>query len=164
VSPEARELLPEYSARLVALGRAHDLLTRENWQGAPLREVVDSVIGPLASPSQRFKVGGPDVEIGPRHALALTMLLHELCTNASKYGALSVPEGRVSILWSTEGADVVDLDWTESQGPPVVPPERRGFGTKLIQGSLRGGLGTVELDFPPEGVSCRIRLTLDIPA
>jgi two-component sensor histidine kinase len=161
VSPEARELLPEYSARLVALGRAHDLLTRENWQGASLREVVDSVIGPLASPAQqRFTVAGPDVEIGPRHALALTMVLHELCTNAGKYGALSVPEGRVSILWSMEGVDVVDLDWSEQDGPPVVPPERRGFGTKLIRGSLRGGLGTVQLDFPPAGATCRIRLTL----
>lgn len=166
VSPEARELLPEYSARLVALGRAHDLLTRENWQGAALGEVVESVIGPLAGPAQqRFTVDGPTIEIGPRHALALTMVLHELCTNAGKYGALSVPEGRVSIRWSTPGPDAVDLDWAESNGPPVEPPKRRGFGTKLISGSLRGGLGTVDLEFPPAGVTCRIHLTLgDAPA
>jgi two-component sensor histidine kinase len=163
-SPEARELLPEYSSRLVALGRAHELLTRESWQGAPLREVVDTVIGPLAGSDQsRFAIGGPDVELGPRHALSLTMVLHELCTNAVKYGALSVPGGRVSILWSSDGREV-DMTWEESGGPPVRPPERRGFGTKLIKGSLRAGLGGTELDFPSTGVVCRIRLDLTAPS
>lgn len=147
-----------FEARLFALSRAYDLLTRENWAGVSLAEVVAAVIEPYRSATvDPFTIAGPALRAPPRMALSLSMALHELCINAAKYGALSAG-GRVSLTW-TDGARL-RMVWRESDGPPVAPPTRRGFGSRLIERGLAHDLGgTVVLDFAPEGVVC----TIDVP-
>jgi two-component sensor histidine kinase len=121
--------------------------------------------GPLRRRPRRLD--GADVLLPPGAALALGLAFHELATNAAKYGALSAGAGRVSVRSGTaEGADGrhLELEWTETGGPPVVAPERRGFGSRLIEQSLRGGTGEARLDFRPEGVAVRLRVRLGAPA
>ncbi len=150
-----------FEARLMALSRAHDVLTRENWEGASLREIVDVAVSPYAGPegTARFLVEGPHVRLQPRMALALAMALQELATNASKYGALSSAAGRVGIRWSLEeaGGRRLRLAWEESGGPAVAVPGHRGFGTRLVERSLAQDLdGEVRIEFKATGVVCRI--------
>ncbi|MGJ4802439.1 sensor histidine kinase [Luteimonas sp. SDU82] len=148
-------------SRLRTLATTHDMLTREKWAGASVEEIVRVAMGQcLEAGSPRLDAQGPTVQLDPRRAVALSMALHELCTNATKYGALSVAEGRVRIHWSLEdeaaGARLL-LEWRESGGPPTRPPERGGFGTRLLQRGLQHDLGgKVILDFNPEGLRCRI--------
>jgi two-component sensor histidine kinase len=113
------------------------VLTRESWEGAELRSIICEALAPYRG---RFDVEGSILRLTPRMALALAMALHELCTNAAKYGSLAVPQGRVSITWtvSEEGRRLV-LRWKELNGPPVSPPTRRGFGTRMIRQSVRAG-------------------------
>ena len=145
--------------RICSLARAHDLLTARNWIGAALGQVVRQAIEPFSS--SRFAVGGPEVEVTPRHALALSMAVHELATNAAKYGALSTPEGKVEIRWRVAGAELA-LAWRESGGPPVTPPSREGFGTRLLQRGLVSDLGgRTRLDYAPTGVVCELTAPLD---
>ncbi|WP_132251521.1 HWE histidine kinase domain-containing protein [Methylobacterium segetis] len=151
---EARKTL---EARLQSLSAAHDVLTRESWEGATLAEIVESALRPFqAGSGRRFKASGPEVRLSPRLALAFVMALHELATNAVKYGALSTDEGRVILNW-----DIVDgsaperlcLRWEELGGPPVTPPTQKGFGTRLIERALAAELGgTAEIDYRPRGV------------
>ncbi|OAS25836.1 sensor histidine kinase [Methylobacterium platani] len=158
-----------FEARLIALARVHDVLTRESWEGAELAEVVKDALAPLEGPRggtdapPRFVVDGPALRLPPRIALSIAMALHELATNAVKYGALSVPAGQVLLSWSTaEGR--LTLRWQERGGPLVVPPTRTGFGSRLIERSLARELdGTVSLSFPPEGVVCTIVAPLGEP-
>lgn len=151
---EARET---FEARLVALSHAHDLLTRENWRGAELSEIVREETLPYAD---RITAEGPPVTLSPSTALALAMALHELATNAAKYGALSTPAGHVRISWKLPPGRL-DLTWREAGGPPVDAAARRGFGTRMItQGLSRQLQGTVELAFKPEGVVCCIDIPL----
>ena len=114
----------------------------------------------LQGDEQRFDIHGPPMELEPQRALALSMALHELCTNAMKYGALSVAQGRVRIHWTSEpqqGRRSLVLHWQEMDGPPVVAPAHRGYGSRLIERGLRHDLGgDVALDFQPAGVHCRI--------
>lgn len=154
-----------FQARLLALAKAHDLLTASRWAGTCLRDVVETAIGPcMGHGLERFSIDGPAVRLCPRPSLALSMALHELCTNAVKYGALSVPAGRVRIHWHIrEGDDRrrLLLAWQESGGPPVTPPTRRGFGTRLVERGLRHDLGgEVELAFGHGGVTCSIDMPL----
>ena len=153
-----------FSSRIVALAEAHDLLTRENWEGADLHEVAARVAEPHGG-AARFELGGPAVRLSPKTALSLSMALHELATNAVKYGALSMPEGRIRIAWELvpdPGAARLDLTWTERDGPPVTPPTGRGFGSRLIERGLAAELsGSATIDFQPAGVVCRIRALLD---
>jgi two-component sensor histidine kinase/CHASE1-domain containing sensor protein len=158
---QAREV---FEARLMALSQAHDLLTRDRWRGAGLADLVAVEIAPYeAGRTGRVGVEGPSVWLPPNAALALGMALHELVTNAVKYGALSGPEGRVDIRWSVTGEAPerrLSLYWVESGGPPVAKPRRRGFGTRLIVSGLARQLdGEVSLDFAPAGVRC----TIDMP-
>ncbi|MFC3070534.1 PAS domain-containing sensor histidine kinase [Phenylobacterium soli] len=148
--------------RLVALSRSHDVLTREHWRGADLREIVTESLRPFAGPgADRFEVAGPSVRLNPQSALAIGMALHELATNAVKYGALSVPAGRVSVAWRIGADGELMLTWRESGGPPVTPPTRQGFGSRLLkQGLARELSGAVTLEYLPEGVSCTIRARL----
>ncbi len=163
--PQAQEA---FSARIVALAEAHDLLTRENWESADLVDLLDRLEA-LHGGAQRFVVDGPSVRLSPRIALSLSMALHELATNAVKYGALSTPAGQVRVAWSVEPAGVqgrvrphLILTWTETGGPPVSPPTRRGFGSRLIERGLAAELsGEAHIDFQPDGVVCRIEAGLD---
>ncbi|WP_230532160.1 HWE histidine kinase domain-containing protein [Microvirga roseola] len=148
-------------ARLFALSRAHDVLTRENWEGAGLRDIVTEALAPYCHDREnRLHVNGPDLRLSPRMALAIAMALQELATNAVKYGALSNTSGEVRIAWSTvqEGnMQRLHLTWIESGGPPVEPPRRRGFGTRLIERSLAHDLGgQVGIAFEPMGVTCTV--------
>jgi two-component sensor histidine kinase len=155
--PAAERASKDIESRLVALSRAHDVLTRENWEGASLREIVAQAIEPYRrSDAGRFKTEGPDIRLAPRTALALAMAFHELGTNAAKYGALSNESGRVEIKWSVSEdteAPHLRLRWTEKGGPPVGKPAHRGFGSRLIERSLALDLGgEASLRFDPAGV------------
>ena len=150
-------------ARLLALAAAHDVLTRECWEGADLDDVVAGLLAPHGGrEAGRFRVSGPPIRLLPRAALGVAMGLHELATNALKYGALSAKTGHVAIRWKIVPGTAARfrLTWTERGGPPVAPPARRGFGTRLVERSLARDLdGTAEIDFAPEGITC----TIDAP-
>jgi two-component sensor histidine kinase len=159
--PQAQEA---FSARIVALAEAHDLLTRENWEGADLLDLLGRLEDLHGGPG-RFTTEGGSVRLSPRMALSLSMALHELATNAVKYGALSSLEGHVRIGWTvvTGGTHPrLGLTWTEVGGPPVSPPTRRGFGSRLIERGLAAELsGEAHIEFRPDGVVCRIEAGLD---
>jgi two-component sensor histidine kinase len=145
-------------ARIGSLAHAHDLLTERNWAGADLRDVIAQTIAPFAA--SQFQISGAALEISPKHALAFSLALHELATNAAKYGALSRAEGRVELAWEAS-ATMLTLHWREHGGPPVAPPQRRGFGSRLLKEGLARELdGRAELDFRPDGVRCEISAAL----
>lgn len=155
-------------ARLVALGKAHDILLSGEGQGAALEAVV---AGALAIHDDgepgRIRLSGPPIEVGPKAALSLALMIHELATNAAKYGAFSVPGGRVGVNWTVSPGDaqaaepVVTMTWTERGGPPVAAPSRKGFGSRLIERGLSGAVGgETQTLYAPEGVTCRIRAPL----
>ncbi|EIM29073.1 PAS domain-containing sensor histidine kinase [Microvirga lotononidis] len=160
---ESRHKFQAFEDRLFALARAHDVLTRENWEGAELREIIDEVVEPyLRQKTKHFEIEGEHLRLIPRTALAIAMAIHELATNAAKYGALSVPSGCVVITWTlAPGAEPrLVLRWQEKGGPPVTAPTRRGFGTRLIERSLSTDVGgDVQLTYAPTGVVCE----MDIP-
>ncbi|WP_336486442.1 sensor histidine kinase [Methylobacterium nigriterrae] len=159
---EARDAV---TARLMALAQAHDLLLQGSWTEASLRTLVEGAARlHTHGEAGRFRIAGPDaVTLGPRSALSMALVLHELGTNAAKYGALSTPAGHVTVSW--EQADVAGearlrFRWQEAGGPPVAPPRRRGFGSRLIERSLADGFGAaVHLAYPAAGVT----LTLEAP-
>ena len=152
-----------FAARLLALARAHDLLVHGNWSGTDLASIVKSTIEPHAEGANRFRVAGPFVALQPALAVTFSLALHELCTNAAKYGALSVQDGLVEIVWVVHGhgGDArLQVTWTESGGPPVTAPTRKGFGTRLIQRALAMELsGEVTVLYLPTGIVC----TIDAP-
>jgi PAS domain S-box-containing protein len=158
---EARSAL---ESRLLALSRVHDVLTRENWDGADLRELVAEAVEPYSNPGEdRLHLSGETIRLPPRMALALAMALQELATNAVKYGALSNGTGEVRIEWS-DGDDRLHLTWSETGGPPVKTPSRRGFGTRLIERSLASDLdGEVTIAFEPTGLICTVDAPLTRP-
>jgi PAS domain S-box-containing protein len=155
------EVRSRLDARLMALSDAHNLLTEHNWEGATLGQVVEMALRPHRSEREdRFTTGGPEVHLAPKTALAIAMALHELATNAGKYGSLSRPQGSVTLLWriaeEPEGPKL-RMVWTERGGPPVAPPTRRGFGTRLIERGLAAELGgSVKLTYAEEGLVCSI--------
>lgn len=155
-----------FSARLMALSKVHNVLVREQWEAANLREVMADALAAYAGKEgskARVTYGGIDIRIQPKAALAISMALHELSTNAVKYGALSNSGGRVDVRWRLIGAEgeEFELAWKESSGPPVVPPERRGFGSRLIEQGLSQDLsGETQLEFRNEGLMCTIRAPL----
>lgn len=155
------ELTTVIAERLQALAGVHDVLTHKGWTTADIRDLVEGAIAPFNAQSKRVVFGGPPVKLSPRAATALALALHELATNATKYGALSNATGRVAINWEVDGTDL-DLHWAESGGPRVTPPSRRGFGTRLIETALAGStFGTVDLDYRPAGLLFRFRAPLD---
>jgi len=149
-----------FEARLMALSRAHSLLTAQNWEGASLSRVVADSTEYLAGEHGRFEISGEEVRLAPRATLALALAFHELSTNAAKYGALSSDGGTVSISWTVaEGA--LRILWKESGGPPVAEPALRGFGSRLIERGLAGDLGgTAALAFEPDGLRCTIEAAI----
>lgn len=148
-------------SRLIALGRAHDLLLEANWAGAKLTDVIRSAIAPFESHDvQRFVVQDTHIEVGPGAVLPLTMSLNELCTNAVKYGALSNATGCINITSTVdEKAQQFKLTWTEKGGPAVQEPSRRSFGTRLINRLADQLQGVVQLRYEPAGVVYE----LDVP-
>jgi two-component sensor histidine kinase len=146
------------NARIVALAGAHDLLTERSWKGANLADLVAHAVAPFVTGQIAFD--GPSVDVSPSQALALSLAVHELASNAAKYGALSRPEGRVELGWTVLDGRL-GLSWRESGGPLVVPPTRRGFGSRLIENALCRDLdGQTRLEFAPEGVRCSITALL----
>lgn len=155
-----------FTARLVALSAAHNVLTRENWAGAGLAEIAQEALAPFNGCGDgRIDMGGPDARLSARAAVGLAMALHELATNATKYGALSGESGGVKLTWKLDGAapdQRLALEWRERGGPAVSPPKRSGFGSRLLTQGLPGELdGTTELAFEAGGVVCRITAPLD---
>jgi PAS domain S-box-containing protein len=141
-----------FQARLASLAAAHDLLTREQWEGVTL----DELIADATRVYERVEASGPRVMVTPKVAIALVLALHELGTNAQKYGSLSVPDGKVAISWETSGGRL-RIEWRESGGPPVAPPARRGFGLRMIERALAADLsGSATVTFEPEGLVCAI--------
>jgi two-component sensor histidine kinase len=142
--------------RLMAIAGVHDALTQENWEGADLHGLLTGVMRQHGT--SRFVVDGPPVRLTPQVALSLGFALHELGTNAAKYGALSTDKGSVTVSWQVDdvvGMPWLRLRWVERGGPLVQPPTHQGFGSKLIQRSLSGEAGAkVTMDFAPEGLTC----------
>lgn len=159
-----------FQTRLVALARAHDLLTREAWRGASLDEVVRLTLAPHRNEkggAKRVSIAGPGIRLRPEAAIALHMALHELATNAAKHGALSAPSGRVEVSWevsdrdSSETGGVLELSWREHGGPAVREPDRRGFGSRLLEQALPRQLGgEAVLTFAPDGMEYRLEAPL----
>jgi PAS domain S-box-containing protein len=147
VAHEVKDLV---LGRLLALSAAHNVLNREHWNGAELADVVEAVAKPYAD-EHRITLAGPKAWLEPGAVVALAMALHELAVNAVKYGALSTPAGQVRLSWKGVANSVV-LTWSETGGPKVTPPQRLGFGSRLLR-RLKG-----ELKFAPKGLTCLIRL------
>ncbi|WP_247710630.1 sensor histidine kinase [Qipengyuania aestuarii] len=161
--PAASSAVEQFSARLSALAAAHGLLTEGSWRPTSLRSLLRATLGAsLGDLTGRIGMDGPDHLLDPETALGLTMTVHELATNAVKYGSLSVEDGTVAIDWSVESAgddDIVHLTWQESGGPPVAEPEHKGFGTRLIErGSHSGGEAEVTMEFRPGGLKCSLAI------
>ncbi|HRJ64923.1 sensor histidine kinase [Brevundimonas sp. UBA2416] len=151
-----------FQARLMALSHTHNLLTRSHWEGADLDAILQHETE--AHGSHRVTLNGPPVALEPAAALSLGMIFHELATNAAKYGALSAPEGRVMVDWAVanQTRPVLTLTWREIGGPPVAPPERRGFGSRLIERNVRHDLaGAVILDYANDGFSAEFSVPLE---
>lgn len=153
--------------RLFALSRSHDLLTRENWEGADLRDVLTEALEPFiveGGRKDRIAMTGEAVRLAPKAALALGIAFNELATNAVKYGAFSGAAGKIAVGWTLQLSPAgrrLLLHWRESGGPPVAPPAHKGFGTRVLEQGLAGELeGTVDFDYRPGGLVC----TMDINA
>jgi PAS domain S-box-containing protein len=152
------EFVAAVEGRIKALSRTHALLSESRWRGVELGRLVGEELAPFRRPGRQIEALGPMISLKPGSAQSLALALHELATNAAKYGALSVPEGGLTLTWTVEGGRLV-LRWTESGGPAVTPPTRRGFGTKVIGASIEQQLGgTAELDWHGDGLSCRLSI------
>jgi len=159
---DPRTFAEGFQARLLALSHTHDLLTRTHWEGAGLGDILQHETE--AHGSSRVSVAGPPVALPPAAALSLGMIFHELATNAAKYGALSGPDGRIFVDWtvSDQTRPRLQLVWRETGGPPVSPPERKGFGSRLIERNVRHDLaGEVELDYAGGGLTVTISIPLE---
>ena len=152
-------------SRLFALSRSHDLLTRENWESAGLLDVVNDALEPFVTSegrAERFVISGENIRFPPKEALALGIAFNELGTNAVKYGAFANGTGSILISWTIEprpGGNRLLLHWEEKDGPPVTPPSRKGFGSRVLERGLAHELaGTVQLDYRSDGVVCKMNI------
>ncbi|GGY94206.1 CHASE domain-containing protein [Novosphingobium colocasiae] len=152
------------TSRIRALSATHDLLSQTDWTNAALRDVVVSELAPYMEGHEEFvTIDGPEIKLAPNDAMSLGLALHEMATNAAKYGALSVEDGRVSVTWQRTGADLASIHWRESGGPTVTEPSKRGFGRDLIEKIVAHELrGKVELQFLPGGVECRLNVPVRV--
>lgn len=147
--------------RLTALSSAHDILMQSSWKPAPLKDVALAAVA-NAGIKDRVQIDGPNVTLGSKAALSLALLIHELATNALKYGSLSLGAGLVELAWRIDGAanaETLSLTWTETKGPRVEPPTETGFGSRLINAGI-AGLGDVILAYKPTGLECQMRAQL----
>jgi PAS domain S-box-containing protein len=159
---QARE---RFIGRVIALGRANDFLTGDRGASASLRGVLEQAMQPHREEEARWQFDGPDIDLSAKTALALTLALHELATNALKYGAWSVPDGRVFVtsqVQSVDGRQRLHIEWRERGGPRVQPPATRGFGSRLIEHGLAAEMGgTVTMHFEPDGMVCTVDAPID---
>jgi NO-binding membrane sensor protein with MHYT domain/two-component sensor histidine kinase len=152
------DFVSAFQARLIALSTTHNLLTAQGWEKAELQRLLEEEFRPYAD--EQVKLEGPPVWIPAEQALALGLVLHELATNAAKYGALSTPDGCVQVAWTLQGENLT-IDWRERGGPRVTAPEQTGFGSRLIRTSVEGGLkGTLAVQYAPGGIEIRMAFTL----
>jgi PAS domain S-box-containing protein len=157
-----------FEGRLLALSKTHDLLTRNAWRDANLHDIAKQELAPYRkNHDDRIVIEGPRVNLPARYAINLGLVLHELVTNAAKYGALATPTGQLDLKWSANGTSdgplQLHLHWVEAGGPPVEPPKRQGFGSRLISRSIEGELsGSVAIDFAPTGI--RYDISVPLPA
>lgn len=165
-TPDPEVFRQKFSERLGALARTHDMLTKGNWRGVSLRGLIEAELAHVPAP-ERIHVVGTDVVLPPEMAVPIGLILHELTTNAIKYGALSANEGRLDVGWirsRTEAAPFgLTLTWTERDGPTVSQPTRTGFGSRLVS-QLSRSLGEAESEYRPEGLRFRLRIDLPTPA
>ena len=159
--PGAEHAQHAIEGRLLALGRAHDLLLQARWTSADLGKIVRGATEAFDNPDvPKFTIAGPDVRMTSGAVIAIAMTLNELCTNTTKFGALSVPAGRVDIAWTLDpGTQHLHLKWTERNGPPVLAPDKRSFGTRLIETLGKQLKGNVRLNYAPGGFV----YALDVP-
>jgi PAS domain S-box-containing protein len=146
--------------RVAALARTHTLLAQSRWEGADLRALIEEEVAPYRKgESRRARMDGPVLALGPAAAQSIAMAVHELATNAAKYGALSAPQGRVAVEWRVHDGAELQLLWQESGGPLVTPPTHQGLGTSVIQRSIRDQLtGAVRFDWHEHGLHCAIAI------
>jgi two-component sensor histidine kinase len=161
-APDLDAFTAAFEGRLMALNRAHELMTREIGTGVSLRNLLaETVAAYTDAPGARFSFAGPDLRLGSEIAVTLSMALHELTANAAKYGALAVPQGRVNVEWDAPASGPMTIEWKETGGPPVAKPAKRGFGSDLIEkGLARQFGGTAVLEFAEDGLCCRITAPL----
>jgi two-component sensor histidine kinase len=152
-APSMQHAQHAIEGRLLALGRAHDLLLLARWTGTDLRQIVHGATEPFDNPDRpRFLIVGPDVQVASGAVIAIAMTLNELCTNTTKFGALSVPNGHVNIIWNVDApASRLHFTWKEQDGPVVEAPTRQSFGTRLIETLGRQLKGNVRLTYEPSG-------------
>ncbi|MBR1223066.1 histidine kinase [Bradyrhizobium sp. U87765 SZCCT0131] len=155
------DALRGFQDRLQALVRSHDLLTQRNWEHADITDIMKVALAPLREDKgHRFALSGPAVDLPPTSAVPVAMIVHELCTNAMKYGALSNDRGTVALHWTAapdERGTAVSMTWSEAGGPPVERPQQEGFGSRLIANLTRQMHGGVEVRYPPSGLVCHLK-------
>jgi two-component sensor histidine kinase len=163
---DPKAIAQSIESRIFALSRSHDLLTHQNWEGAGLHDLIEAALKPFGvtnGRAERFRIEGANIRLLPKATLALGIAFHELATNALKYGAFSNEFGTILIAWNTKDQSADErliLTWRETDGPVVVPPTHRGFGSQVIERGLAHELeGEVNLKYLPGGVVC----TIDIP-
>jgi PAS domain S-box-containing protein len=160
VPPEVAQ--QRFQERLLSLSRTHNLLNETRWEGASLRCILNTELEPHGLGEARFRLSGPDIDLPPKTAVVLGMVIHELTTNAMKYGALSTPEGQVEVEWHCHNPEALHLRWKERGGPPVKAPEGRGFGSRLIEQAITRELGGhVEITFEIGGLHCGLTIPLE---
>ena len=155
-----------FASRLAALAHSHDLLIKGKWEDAPLRDLVEGALTTYSSEPGRITIDGTSVRVAENLVVGLTLAFHELATNAAKHGSLSVSSGSVHVSWlikpTVEGGRRIELLWRERGGPPVVRPERQGFGSHILKNGLGYYGGSLHMEFQPAGVECHICLPLGI--
>jgi two-component sensor histidine kinase/CheY-like chemotaxis protein len=156
-APTTRDFIGAVEGRIQALAATHNLLSASRWEGANLRQIVDEELAPYKS-DDRAMADGPAAMLLPATAQSVALALHELATNAAKYGALSAERGRLTLHWWI-GKDALELEWTETGGPPTAPPTSQGFGLTIVRSSIEAQFrGSVKYDWRPEGLNCRLSI------
>ncbi len=160
-SDSADGLKHTIKARIEALARVHGLFVQSRWAGAELSSIAEQELAPyLREGEQRVRIDGPRLLLVPNTAQLVAVILHELSTNAAKYGSLSVPQGRVDVTWSRVDDAQVILHWIESGGPRAKRPTRGGFGTSIIDGMIGALKGEIRRDWRPQGLACQVVVRL----
>jgi two-component sensor histidine kinase len=164
-TPSVEEFRRAFGGRIAALAKTHTLLAATRWSASTLHELIVQQLEPYTRDrADSVRIAGPRLLVNPKQALTLSLVMHELTANAAKYGALSVPTGRVEIGWQIEPVRSLRLTWREAGGPPVTPPTRRGFGSQLIEFNIAHEFGgEARLDYRPAGVECVLKIPLRGP-